>query len=123
MTAKCYSNSYGAKHPVYSCYARLRNGQVLEILIHHNGVAFSDSLLVRVNAGEFTSKHWIPADFGALRQTTTRQTLTLDKKTYRKGDVIKGRIDFVCWSELIQPHPASPSHKTYVYGVFKTIVE
>jgi hypothetical protein len=33
--------------------------------------------------------------------TTKRQELTLDKKLYRKSDVIKGRIDFECVEEKV----------------------
>ena len=122
MTAKCYS-TYRGKHRVFFCKARLLDGRVIELLIHKNGVAFSDSLLIRISGGEFTCQYWCLFDFGGVRWTTTRQQLTLDKKAYRKGDVIKGRIDFECWSELIEPHPNSPPHETKVYGVFKTIVE
>ncbi|MFH1115943.1 MAG: hypothetical protein V1792_18685 [Pseudomonadota bacterium] len=122
MTAKCHS-TYRGKHLVDLCKARLLDGEVLEILIYNSGPAFMDSLLVRISGGEFTCQFWSLFDFGAVRWTTTQQKLTLDRKTYRKGDVIKGRIDFACWSELHQPHPASPPHKTNVYGVFKTIVE
>jgi hypothetical protein len=53
--------------------------------------------------------------------------LTLDKRTYGKGDEIKGRIDFECvreWSnpKYIEKYGRGP--KTIkVFGVFKTIVE
>jgi len=122
MTAKCYSTHRG-KHPVYLSKARLLDGHVIEILIHKKSPAFSDSLLVRISGGKFTCQFWSLFDFRAVRWTTTRQKLTLDRKAYRKGDVIKGRIDFACWAELHNPHPDSPPHETRVYGVFKTIVE
>lgn len=59
--------------------------------------------------------------------TTKRQELTMDRKMYRKGDLIKGRIDFECLQE-----PTSPKYiekwgrdarTIKVQGVFKTIVE
>jgi len=52
--------------------------------------------------------------------------LTLDKKAYRKGDVIKGKIDFECVQEptnreYIEKWGSDPT-TIKVYGVFKTIV-
>jgi len=96
---------------------------MIELLIHETRGAFSDSLLVRIRDGKFTCQYWIPYDFGAARWTTTQQKLTVDKKAYQKGDVIKGRIDFESLGELIQPLPHSPTYKVKVFGVFKTIVE
>ena len=64
----------------------------------------------------------------ALIWTTKRQKLTLDKNVYRKGDVIKGRIDFECVEEPTNPKYIEkwgkiiPSSIT-VKGVFKTILE
>jgi hypothetical protein len=56
--------------------------------------------------------------------TTKRQKLTLDKKTYQKGDTIKGRIDIEVLDELIDPkYPDRPPRLITLYGVFKTIVE
>ena len=59
---------------------------------------------------------------------TTRQKLTLDKKAYRKGNVIKGRIDFECVQKVIDPKNIErwgkdPTTTIKVYGVFKTIVK
>jgi hypothetical protein len=59
--------------------------------------------------------------------TTKQQKLTLDKKTYSKGDVVKGKIDFECaesttdpkWIEKYGPNPITIK----VFGVFKTIVK
>ena len=59
-----------------------------------------------------------------LTWTTTRQTLILDKKAYRKGDVIRGRIYFECLDELNNPkYPNRPPRPIKVKGVFKTVVE
>lgn len=59
--------------------------------------------------------------------TTKRQELTLDKTEYRKGDVIKGRIDFECLQEATRPGFIERHGKWLltikIYGVFKTIVE
>lgn len=59
-----------------------------------------------------------------MRWTTKRQKMTLDKKGYRKGDTIKGKIDFECLDELIDPkYPNRPPRTIQVYGVFKAMVE
>jgi hypothetical protein len=126
VTARCYSTSSGSKHRVNFCKARLLDGHVIEILIHKSRGAFSDALKVRISGGKFACQFWTPYEFGGIRWTTTQQKLTLDKKTYQKGDVIKGRIDFECLSEW-QPEYAAKFGRDprtiKVYGVFKTAVE
>jgi hypothetical protein len=51
----------------------------------------------------------------------------LDKKVYRRGDVIKGRIDFECMEEKTDPKYiekyGSDQSTIKVYGVFKTIAK
>ena len=103
--------------------ASLRDADTIEVLIHSQFVAFSNFLLIRITGGKFSCQFWNGFDYGAVRYATTAQRLILDKKAYKKGDVIKGRIDFECFSELIHPHPASPPSLIRLYGVFKTIVE
>ncbi len=50
--------------------------------------------------------------------------MTLDKKAYRKGDVIKGRIDIEVLDELINPkYPDRPPRPIMLYRVFKTVVK
>jgi hypothetical protein len=125
-TARCYSTSFGVKHTVNFCEARLIDGQVIDLLIHESRGAFSDSLLVRIRDAKFTSQYWNHDGAGAVTWTTTRQKLTLDKKVYAKGDMIKGRIDFECLSELnpkyAQQFGRDP-RTVKVFGVFKTILE
>jgi len=98
---------------------------MIEFLIHDSGAAFSDFLLVRISDGKFTCQYW--NHDGDFTRTTTRQELTLDKRVYRKGDVIKGRIDFECVSKVYDPKDLErPGHyplNCSVFGVFKTIVE
>lgn len=127
-TAKCFSTSFGVKHVVNFCEARLVDGHVIDLLIHETNPAFRDSLLVRIRDGKFTCQYWIIDGFHSFTWTTTWQKLTLDKNVYRKGDVIKGRIDFVCDRQLIDPNDIKkwrrdPSATIKVFGVFKTIVE
>ncbi|MEW6141397.1 MAG: hypothetical protein AB1733_24505 [Thermodesulfobacteriota bacterium] len=126
-TAKCFSNSFGVKHPVNFCEARLLDGHMIDLLLHKDTPAFRDSLLVRIRNGKFACQYWILDNVGAFKCTTTRQKLTLDKRSYRKGDVIKGRIDFECLYHLIDPKDIKlwredPTTTVKVFGVFKTIV-
>ena len=126
-TARCYSTSFGVKHEVRFCEARLLDVNVIDLSIHENDPAFRDSLRVRIRNGEFTCRYWVPDDVGAFKWTTKRQMLTLDKQVYQKGDVIKGRIEFECFAEPINPKYVEKWSRnprtTKVYGVFKTIVE
>jgi hypothetical protein len=125
-TARCYSTSFNVKHGVRFCEARFVNGHVIDLLIHDSTPAFSDSLLVRIRDGKFSCQFWIVDDFGACIWTTTRQKLTLDKKGYEKGDMIKGRIDFECVSEF-KPELAEKFGRSAstikVSGVFKSILK
>ena len=99
-TAKCFSTSFGSKHLVRFCEARLLDVNTIDLLIHEFSPAFRDALRVQIRKEKFTSRSWTlyiagpPPD--GYKWMTKRQELTLDKKTYRKGDVIKGRIDFEC---------------------------
>jgi hypothetical protein len=130
-TARCYSTSYGSKHPVNFCEAKLLDEHAMDLLFHKKTPAFDDSLLVRIRNGKFSCQYWIVRDFGALTYTTTRQMLILDKKVYKKGDVIKGKIDFECVSKHIDPinieilkkKGEKLSRTIKVFGVFKTMVK
>ncbi|MGO9568144.1 MAG: hypothetical protein ACLP5H_11435 [Desulfomonilaceae bacterium] len=61
------------------------------------------------------------AGCGNCKATTKRKELTLDKKTYQKGDVVTGRINFECLYEcpgcLEKPEPI------IVKGIFQTILK
>ncbi len=126
-TAKCFSTSHGVKHRVRFCKARLLDVNTVDLFIHESNPAFNDNLRVRVNNGMFTcqfSQRYQAGPEAGLTWTTKRQKLTLDKKTYRKGDVIEGKIDFEVVEELINPkYPNSSPRHIEVFGVFKTIVE
>jgi hypothetical protein len=127
-TARCYSTSFGVKHPVNFCKARLIDGHVIELLFHKSTPAFRDFLRIRIRNGRFMSQYWIPDHGRAFKWTTTRQKLTLDRKEFRKGDVIKGRIDFECDMKLIDAKDikkwrVDPTGIIKVSGAFKTIVE
>ncbi len=133
QTAKCYSSvSGGWKHLVEFCEGRLLDVNTTELLIHHSGPGYDDALRVRIRNGMFTCQYWTLFRRRAASLLTTvwmtkRQELTLDKKVYRKGDVIKGRIDFECVHWMSPPnvlrHSTGKPSTIKLYGVFKTIVE
>ncbi|MEW6350343.1 MAG: hypothetical protein AB1646_14845 [Thermodesulfobacteriota bacterium] len=129
-TAKCFATSFGVEHWVRFCEAQLLlDADTIELFITESNPGFHDRLRVRVRNGMFTCEYWTlyrsaPVPGQKLTWTTTRQKLTLDKKVYRKGDVIKGRIDFECLDELINPkYPNRPPRTITLKGVFKTVVE
>jgi hypothetical protein len=134
-TAKCFSTSFegeGGKHLVNFCEAKLLNVNIIELFIHESNPADEDALSVQIRNGIFTSEYWTvfrirPSIVPFATWTTTRQKLTLDKKVYRKGDAIKGRIDFECVQKITDPilieHFGRNPTTIKVSGVFKTIVE
>jgi hypothetical protein len=126
-TAKCFSTSFGPKHQVRFCEARLVNANMIDLFIHDSTPAFDDRLIVQIRNEMFSCQYWTYYRAGptkGLTWTTARQGLTLDKKNYRKGDVIKGKIDVEISEKLIHPkYPNSTPGTIAVYGVFKTVVE
>jgi len=129
-TAMCFSNSLGVKHVVAICEARSVDANTIDLLIHQDSVGFNDKLRVQVRSGMFTCQYLtcypgrVETD---LIWTTKRQELTLEKKVYRKGDVIKGRIDFECLQEATSPKFIEKHGKwpqtIKMWGVFKTTVQ
>ncbi len=131
-TAKCFSTSFGREHRVRFCEARLLDRNTIGLFIHESNPAFVDRLIVRIRNGTFTSQYWTLFKIRATAEsgpiwTTTRQELTLDKKTYNRGCVIKGRIDLECVQEHTDPKwvPYDGAYQTpiSVKGLFKAIVE
>ncbi len=127
-TAMCFSTSFGGGiHRVRFCKARLLDGSAIELFFRESNPAFDDRLRIAIRNGRFKSQYWCVYRAGprkGLQWTTKRQKLTLDKKSYRRGDVIKGRIDFECLDELINlKYPNRRPRRIMVYGVFRTIVE
>jgi hypothetical protein len=129
-TAKCFSTSHRMEHEVRFCDTRLVDVNTIVLVIHDPSLEFVEKLTVRVTNGMFTCQYWTgykAPTRTALIWTTTSQKLTLDKKAYRKGAVIKGRIDFECVQEATDPKYIEKYGKTpvtiKVYGVFKTIIQ
>jgi len=132
-TARCYSNSHGGGewHVISFCEARLLDNNI-DLFIHDDDPSFLDNLIVRISNGMFACEFSTAYKILSRREPvivawTTRQKLTLDKKVYQKGDVIKGRIDFEQIEELtdqncVQKYVGDPT-TIKVFGVFKTIVQ
>jgi hypothetical protein len=118
-TAKCFSTRF-YKHVINFCEARVLDANTIELIIKHEGAAFIEIMRVHIRNGKFRTEYTAAtggpmSDQGPPPCTKVREELTLDKERYRKGDVMKGRIDFEC----VRRNP--PGFK--VYGVFKTVVK
>ncbi|MEW6533374.1 MAG: hypothetical protein AB1473_21255 [Thermodesulfobacteriota bacterium] len=131
-TAMCFSTGWGVKHVVDFCEARLVDVNTIDLFIHNDGPGFLDRLRIQVKSGMFSCQYWtfykLPGGKADLTWTTKRQELTLDNKVHRKGDVIKGRIDFECVEQATNPEyvakwPTRHPLTIKVWGVFKTVVE
>ncbi len=129
--AMCFSTGFGVKHLVASCEFRFADENSIDFLIYYIGPGFDDTLRVQVRGGMFTCQYSTCYPGAMMRPdfiwTTKHQELTLDKKEYRKGEVIKGRIDFECLQEatnakFIAKHGKWPQ-TIKMWGVFKTTVQ
>jgi len=82
----------------------------IEVFIHDSCFPIEENLRILIEEGVFLSQFWTAYKLrphGHLYErytwTTTKQQLTLDKRNYSKGDVIKGKIDFECLQERTRP--------------------
>ncbi len=112
---ECYWTSFGTKHRVKPRLI-LFSPDVMHLTIRNPAVASPrryERLEGTITNGIFSCYHlircYIPIPTCAF---VKRQELTLDKKTYRKGDVVTGMIDFECSNKPI-----------IVKGVFQTTLE
>lgn len=132
VTARCFT-SFQYDHFIHLCDAKLVDANTIELFIHDRDPATNDNLRIIIRDGVFRSQYWTKYLLGTgtrlpagVRWTTTRQKLTLDKKVYRKGDLIKGKIDFECAEELAYlwlPFLSESTRTITINGVFKTILE
>lgn len=132
-TAKCFITAleYGRDtDSVRFCEAKLLAVNVIDLLIHEKNMAYVDALRVQIRNGMFTCQYWTFYKWPGKADwiwTTKRQELTLEKKVYRKGDVIKGKIAFECVEEPTNPKYIEKWSRNpttiKVYGVFKTVLE
>jgi hypothetical protein len=126
-TAKCFSSFNESE--INCCDAKLVVDGALQLYLHVHGAHY---LRIALQKGKFRSQYWYyykartPGD-EFLTWTTTEQELTLNRKVYRKGDVIKGRIYFVCVQGNSDPKLAEKFAKNpriiKIEGVFKTVVK
>ena len=126
---KCYFTSFGIKHQIRSCELRLLGPDIIDLVIENRSLVripvCGERLRGRIANGMFRCTYSlnckIPRPTRILTCTTIRQELTLDKKTYRKGDVVTGMIDFECLGEC--PECQDKPKLVIVKGVFKTILK
>lgn len=127
LTAKCFTAHQG-EHWIKFCDAKLTTDGSLELFIHDVSASYLDNLRMVVKDGQFTSQYWTiyPGDKGdeGLIWTTTRQSLVLNKRKYRKGDEVRGKIKFECLQEITNPkYKGRFPRSIAVQGVFRTVVE
>jgi hypothetical protein len=129
-TAK-FSSSHNDSGTIRFCDAKLLEGEIMELSIHA-GQYSENNLKVIVQNGVFWSQYWtIYKKRFRVREgfiwTTKKQSLTLYKRVYGKGDVIKGRLEFECLEEPTNPKYIEKygRHLTTIkmYGVFKTLLK
>ncbi len=112
---KLYLSSFGTKRQVKAQLTLIHPG-VIELVIENPSRRSSDgyeALKGEIRNGTFSCSHAIRRGHTYPRPTLTkRQELTLDKKTYQKGDTVTGKIDFEGLGKPIT-----------VKGVFKTILK
>lgn len=128
-TAELFCSSWGAGfvRTLDFCEARLLDEHTIQLFVDNTRGAYSDSLRILIRDGRFMCQYWQVYNFWGYGWATKRQRLILDKESYRKGDVIKGRIDLECldvdirgtweYSEENVPLPVR------IFGFFKTTVE
>ncbi len=132
-TAMCVSARFpGSKNLVRFSESRILDANTIVLFIGQWTASSHDALLIRIRNGMFSCQYWSrffltrPMVDGEIIWTTTGQNLTLDKKVYRKGDVLKGRIDFKCRQEPTDSKAVGEfgyRGTVKVSGVFKAIVE
>ena len=102
-TANCITE-HQMRHVIRFCDAQLLSDGTLELYIHDFTAATNDNLKIKIKDGYFTSQYWTTyiVDKGNenVIWTTKKQALILNKKNYKKGDTIKGKIKFECLQEV-----------------------
>jgi hypothetical protein len=115
------------EHMIRYCDAELKNGSI-ELYIHDFTPSTNDNLKIKIVGGFFQSQYWTTyvADRGdeGLTWTTKKQKLILDKKNYKKGDIIKGKLEFECVQQVTNPeYKGTSPHNIKIEGVFKAVVK
>ncbi len=124
-TANCITNQQ-YEHKIRFCEAELSNGTII-LYIHDFTASTNDNLKIKITNRLFQCQYWTAyvADKGdeGLIWTTKKQILILDKREYKKGDTIKGKLEFECLQEVTNPkYKGRYPHYIRIEGVFKTTV-
>jgi hypothetical protein len=126
-TAQCVTD-HQIRHFVRFCDGQILEDGTLQLYIHDFTPSTVDDLLILVKDEQFTCQYWTVymGDRGDenLIWTTKKQKLILDKKTYRKGERIKGKIEFECLQEVTNPKYGGRFPQSIkIEGVFKPLLE
>ena len=113
-TARCVLSHSGHEQEVRFCEAKLISENKIDLLIREHNPSWSIVLKIYIRNKTFSCYYWnyYPSAWDGMPWTPKQQELILDKKAYRKGDLIKGRIDLE-----IPPMPIT------IRGVFKTTLK
>ena len=122
-TANCITK-YKGEHTIRFSRAKLYDDGTIDILIHDDSASTNDKLKIEVKNGYFSCQYWTThvADRGDedVIWTTKKQKLVLQKKEYRKGDILRGKIEFECLQEVTNPkYGARYPRIIRIEGVFK----
>jgi hypothetical protein len=126
-TADCRTRHQGL-HQIKFSHARLLKDGAIKLKIEDESASTWDSLTIHIDNGRFSSHYKTrypadPPDIGLI-WTTTKQRLVLEKKNYKKGDVIKGRIEFECVQEATNPkYGGRNPRKIRIEGPFKPTLQ
>jgi hypothetical protein len=126
-TAECYFTSFGTSIRVKP-NLELIGPDIIHLLIRNPSTRARIEEIqgtITIRDGMFSCYHSlqckVPKPWCKKCTTVKRQELILDKKTYIKGDVVTGRIDFECLFEC--PECSNKPTPVMVKGVFKTILK
>lgn len=123
QTARCRTR-FQYPHEIRFCEAQLREDGTLRILLHDFSASTCDNLEITVEAGRFRSQYWTtypsPSGNAGLVWVTKKQKLTLDRRVFRRGDSLKGRVDFTCEQvDTARPDARAGRRTIRIQGVFK----
>jgi hypothetical protein len=126
-TADCRTRHQGL-HNINYCSATLQKDGIIELKIEDQSASTGDFLTIQIKDGKFFSQYktYYPGDPSDINLiwTTTKQRLILNKKEFKKGEVIKGRVEFECVQEVSNPkYGGRNPQKIRIEGTLKPILE
>jgi hypothetical protein len=112
------------------CEARVIDGHNIALRFYDpdRGHERGTCLMVWMRKGRFTMDYQGSNVYGKsirlqVRWIPQKQKLTLDKRAYRKGEVIKGRIEFECLKRMRWRGLKQEKTRTFkIFRVFKAIL-